>query len=44
VGAADAVVLLTDHDCFDIGLLTTCATTVLDCRRTVPARAHVQYL
>jgi UDP-N-acetyl-D-glucosamine dehydrogenase len=44
LSAADLVVLLTDHDCFDAGLLASCPTVVLDCRHGVPAGNHVEYL
>ncbi|MFI7292222.1 nucleotide sugar dehydrogenase [Streptomyces anulatus] len=33
LSAADAVVLLADHDAFDYGLIARCSTYVLDCRR-----------
>ncbi|MBV6699965.1 nucleotide sugar dehydrogenase [Kitasatospora aureofaciens] len=33
LAAADAVVLLTDHDAFDYDTVTACSTYVLDCRR-----------
>ncbi|MER5618631.1 nucleotide sugar dehydrogenase [Streptomyces sp. NPDC002215] len=33
LSAADAVILLADHDAFDYGLIATCSTYVLDCRR-----------
>lgn len=36
VSAADLVVVLTDHDCFDYGLLTGGAAAVLDTRCVVP--------
>ncbi|MFB7600401.1 nucleotide sugar dehydrogenase [Streptomyces sp. NPDC056160] len=32
LAAADAVVLMTDHDVFDYGQIATCAAFVLDCR------------
>jgi UDP-N-acetyl-D-glucosamine dehydrogenase len=41
---ADAVVVLTDHDCLDLGLLAGTGTAVLDCRHRVPAGATVEYL
>ncbi|MEK8143057.1 nucleotide sugar dehydrogenase [Streptomyces sp. M10(2022)] len=33
LSAADAVVLLADHDAFDYGLIAECSAYVLDCRR-----------
>jgi UDP-N-acetyl-D-glucosamine dehydrogenase len=44
--AADAVVVLTDHDAFDYDLVATHAGYVLDCRRRVPqdAAARVELL
>ena len=36
LAAADAVVLLTDHDAFDLGLVARSARYVLDCRRRLP--------
>jgi UDP-N-acetyl-D-glucosamine dehydrogenase len=44
VAAADAVVLLVDHDEFDYGAIATEATYVLDCRHRLPAAANVEYL
>jgi UDP-N-acetyl-D-glucosamine dehydrogenase len=35
IAAADAVVLLADHDAFDLDLVASSATYVLDCRRRV---------
>ena len=42
--AADAVVMLTDHSDFDLGLVVAHAPYVLDTRRVVPAADHVEYL
>ena len=42
--AADAVVLLTDHDAFDYALVADHATYVLDCRRRLPKAPTVEYL
>ncbi len=42
--AADAVVLLTDHDAFDLDAVRTHARYVLDTRRRIPAGEHVEYL
>jgi UDP-N-acetyl-D-glucosamine dehydrogenase len=42
--AADATVLLVDHDEFDYGAIATEATYVLDCRRRLPAGTNVEYL
>jgi UDP-N-acetyl-D-glucosamine dehydrogenase len=36
LSAADAVVVLTDHDDFDYDLVAAHASYVLDCRRRVP--------
>ncbi|MBQ1093373.1 nucleotide sugar dehydrogenase [Streptomyces sp. B93] len=44
VAAADAVVLLTDHDDFDYGLVQRQARHVLDCRRRLPPAANVEVL
>lgn len=44
LAAADAVVMLTNHDAFDVKLIAEQAPYVLDCRRAVPAAAHVEYL
>jgi UDP-N-acetyl-D-glucosamine dehydrogenase len=43
LAAADAVVLLTDHDAFDIDQIATHAGFVLDCRHRMEG-SHVQYL
>ncbi len=42
--AADAAVMLTDHDDFDLDLVVAHAPYVLDTRRVVPAADHVEYL
>jgi UDP-N-acetyl-D-mannosaminuronate dehydrogenase len=42
--AADAAVVLTDHDDFDFDLVVGHAPYVLDTRRVVPAADHVEYL
>jgi UDP-N-acetyl-D-glucosamine dehydrogenase len=42
--AADAVVLLTDHDVFDFSLVAAKSAYVLDTRHRVPAAAAVEYL
>jgi UDP-N-acetyl-D-glucosamine dehydrogenase len=44
VAAADAVVLLTDHDSFDHDVVIGNARYVLDCRRTLPPAANVEVL
>jgi UDP-N-acetyl-D-glucosamine dehydrogenase len=45
VGEADAVVLLTDHDAFDVLAIAANARYVLDTRNRVPRGAgHVEYL
>jgi UDP-N-acetyl-D-glucosamine dehydrogenase len=41
---ADAVVVLTDHDAFDLDGLSRGAKYVLDTRHRVPPRACVEYL
>jgi UDP-N-acetyl-D-glucosamine dehydrogenase len=41
---AEAVVLLTDHDTFDLELVTSRARYVLDCRRRLPAAGNVEVL
>ena len=43
IASADAVVLLTDHDAFDLDLVTTHARYVLDTRHTLKGD-HVEYL
>jgi UDP-N-acetyl-D-glucosamine dehydrogenase len=42
--AADIVVLLTDHDVFDLNVVADHAPLVLDTRHCVPARETVEYL
>ena len=42
--AADAVVVLTNHDSFEVELVATHAAYVLDCRNAIPARPHVERL
>jgi UDP-N-acetyl-D-glucosamine dehydrogenase len=42
--ASDAVLLLTDHECFDYDLVVEHAPFVLDCRRRLPAGATVEFL
>jgi UDP-N-acetyl-D-glucosamine dehydrogenase len=42
--AADAVVMLTDHDDFDLDLVVAHAPYVLDTRRVLPAADHVECL
>ncbi|UNS95742.1 nucleotide sugar dehydrogenase [Streptomyces tubbatahanensis] len=44
LAAADAVVLLTDHDAFDYPLIARESRYVLDCRRRLPADATVELL
>ncbi|MEY2397441.1 MAG: UDP-N-acetyl-D-glucosamine dehydrogenase [Actinomycetota bacterium] len=44
LAAADAVVMLTNHDAFDVKAVAEHATYVLDCRRVVPAGDNVEYL
>ena len=44
LSAADAVVMLTNHDTFDTKSIVKHARYVLDCRRAVPAADHVEYL
>ena len=44
LAAADAVVMLTNHDAFDVKVVVEHASFVLDCRRAVPAAMHVEYL
>jgi UDP-N-acetyl-D-glucosamine dehydrogenase len=44
VAAADAVVLLTDHDSFDADMVIGNAQYVLDCRRALPAAVNVEVL
>jgi len=42
--AADAVVLLTDHDAFDLAAIGNAAPYILDTRHRVPAGPGVEYL
>jgi UDP-N-acetyl-D-glucosamine dehydrogenase len=42
--AADIVVLLTDHDEFDLDLIATHARHVFDTRRRLPAGPNIEYL
>ena len=44
LGAADLVVVTTDHDEFDWELVVGSARRVLDTRHRVPAAGHVKYL
>jgi UDP-N-acetyl-D-glucosamine dehydrogenase len=44
LAAADAVVMLTNHDAFDVKTIVENARYVLDCRHAVPAADHVEYL
>lgn len=44
VAESDAVVLLTDHDNFDLDVVARSARLVLDTRHRVPAGANVEYL
>ncbi len=44
LAAADAVVMLTNHDAFDVKAVAEHARYVLDCRRVVPAGDNVEYL
>ncbi|MEY2417622.1 MAG: UDP-N-acetyl-D-glucosamine dehydrogenase [Actinomycetota bacterium] len=44
LASADAVVMLTNHDSFDVKSIAENATYVLDCRRAVPAGENVEYL
>jgi len=44
LAAADAVVMLTNHDAFDVKSVVEHASFVLDCRRAVPSAVHVEYL
>ncbi|HUR77326.1 MAG TPA: nucleotide sugar dehydrogenase [Acidimicrobiales bacterium] len=44
LSAADAVVMLTDHDAFDVKTIAEHARYVLDCRRVVPAGDGVEFL
>ncbi len=42
--SADAVVMLTDHDDFDLDMVVAEAPYVLDTRRVVPVADHVEFL
>ena len=44
VAAADAVVLLADHDAFDLDLVSRSARYVLDTRHRLPPGPQVEYL
>ena len=44
ISGADAVVLLTDHDAFDINEVAAHASYLLDCRRVAPAGENVETL
>ena len=44
LAGADAVILLTDHDAFDMEMVGTHARYVLDTRNRVPAAGNVEYL
>jgi UDP-N-acetyl-D-glucosamine dehydrogenase len=44
IAAADAVILLTDHDAFDLEVVRTHACYVLDTRRRLPPGDRVEYL
>ena len=44
VARADAVILLTDHDEFDLDLVSANARFVLDTRHRLPPGPHVEYL
>jgi UDP-N-acetyl-D-glucosamine dehydrogenase len=44
ISAADAVLLLTDHDAFDVAEVTANAKYLLDCRRVAPAGENVETL
>jgi UDP-N-acetyl-D-glucosamine dehydrogenase len=44
LAAADAVILLTDHDAFDLDLVHTHARYVLDTRHRLAPGEHVEYL
>jgi nucleotide sugar dehydrogenase len=44
LAAADAVIMLTNHDAFDVKAIVEHARYVLDCRRVVPAAEQVEYL
>ncbi len=42
--AADAVVLLTNHDAFDVDTIVANAKYVFDCRKALPAAPNVEFL
>jgi UDP-N-acetyl-D-glucosamine dehydrogenase len=44
VGAADAVIILTDHDAFDFAMVASTASYVLDTRRRLGAGPTVEFL
>jgi UDP-N-acetyl-D-glucosamine dehydrogenase len=44
LSAADAVLMLTNHDAFDVKAIAEHASYVLDCRRAVPAGDNVEFL
>ena len=44
LSAADAVLMLTNHDAFDVKTVAEHAKYVLDCRRAIPAGDNVEYL
>jgi UDP-N-acetyl-D-glucosamine dehydrogenase len=44
IAAADAVVVLTDHDVFNYQAVSDAAQYVLDTRRRLPSSAHVEFL
>ncbi|HEX3620853.1 MAG TPA: nucleotide sugar dehydrogenase [Acidimicrobiales bacterium] len=44
LAAADAVILLTDHDAFDLDAIRANATYVLDTRRRLDPAGHIEYL
>ncbi|HVV37490.1 MAG TPA: nucleotide sugar dehydrogenase [Acidimicrobiales bacterium] len=44
LSSADAVLMLTNHDAFDVKAVAEHARYVLDCRRAVPAGDNVEYL
>jgi UDP-N-acetyl-D-glucosamine dehydrogenase len=44
LGSADAVVVLTDHDAFDLAAVAAQAAYVLDTRHRIPAGPEVEYL
>ncbi len=44
LAAADAVILLADHDSFDLDLVWRSARYVLDTRHCLPSGPHVEYL